>query len=187
MTPWLCNARNNPQTFLTQETFSDGFGAALLGELVMRVSIPRPRSRTFLCLLTSFGLPWNKKHWMIWSHADVSMPVMSAFITTLLEQMDPIRLQKRSTFGFNCCLCAHLSSELWRSSRMCFCSPLPSVHLVLITFCKDTLNLILRAMRGRSSTSNVFWSFFRDCVGSPRAAVCPDDANLWVNNNCDHF
>jgi len=49
--------------------------------------------------------------------------------------------------------------------------------------CNVMLNLAARAMRGRCSTSSVFWSFFRDSAGSPLAAVWHEDTDLWVNDD----
>jgi len=57
----------------------------------------------------------------------------------------------------------------------------PSVCLFPILFCNDMLNLALRTMRDGCSTSSVVQSFFRNSIGLPLAAVCPNDANLWVN------
>jgi len=84
---WLSNTGSNSQTFRRQRTFLEGFAAALLDELVMPFPIPNPRSRTFLCLPTPSGPNWSKKCWMTWSHTDAPMPLMLAFVTTLLGSM----------------------------------------------------------------------------------------------------
>jgi len=100
---------------------------------------------------------------------------VGALLLLSLIQFD----SKRGRLSFHLSFCIHISHVNFE--RVPGCVPsffFPSVHLFPILFCNDTLNLTLGAMRGGCSTSSVVQRFFRNSIGLPLAAVCPNDANL---------